>query len=63
MRQMFPLVFAAVSKIVPGETLRWLSFGRVEADEPFTGDCHTALLDLASDFERRITDALMVQVR
>lgn len=33
MRQMFPLVSAAVSKIVPAETLRWLSFGHVEADE------------------------------
>ncbi len=33
MRQMFPLVSAAVSKIVPPETLRWLSFGHVEADE------------------------------
>jgi len=33
MRQMFPLVAAGVSKILPAETLRWVSFGHVEADE------------------------------
>lgn len=33
MRQMFPLVSAAVSKILPADTLRWVSFGHVEADE------------------------------
>ena len=32
-RQMFPLVSAAVAKIMPLETLRWISFGHVEADE------------------------------
>lgn len=33
MRQMFPLVSAGVSKVVPAATLRWVSFGHVEADE------------------------------
>lgn len=33
MRQLFPLVAAGVSRIVPVETLRWISFGHVEADE------------------------------
>lgn len=33
MRQMFPLVSAGLSKIVAPETLRWVSFGHVEADE------------------------------
>ena len=33
MRQMFPLVAAGVSKILPAEALRWVSFGHVEADE------------------------------
>ena len=33
MRGLFPLVSAAVAKIVPLETLRWISFGHVEADE------------------------------
>lgn len=33
MRQMFPLVLAGVSKVLPPETLRWVSFGHVEADE------------------------------
>ncbi len=33
MRGIFPLVSAAVAKIVPLETLRWISFGHVEADE------------------------------
>ena len=33
MRQMFPLVSAGVSKVLPPETLRWVSFGHVEADE------------------------------
>lgn len=33
MRQMFPLVAGGVSKILPPETLRWVSFGHVEADE------------------------------
>ncbi|HEV8297686.1 MAG TPA: MBL fold metallo-hydrolase [Acidimicrobiales bacterium] len=33
MRQLFPLVSAAVAKIVPLDDLRWISFGHVEADE------------------------------
>ena len=33
MRQMFPLVSAGVSKVLPAEMLRWVSFGHVEADE------------------------------
>jgi len=33
MRQMFPLVSAAVSRVVPAASLRWVSFGHVEADE------------------------------
>ena len=33
MRQLYPLVSAAVSSIVPLEDLRWISFGHVEADE------------------------------
>jgi flavorubredoxin len=33
MRQMFPLVSAGVSKVLPSDTLRWVSFGHVEADE------------------------------
>lgn len=32
-RQMFPLVSAAVSRVVAADQLRWLSFGHVEADE------------------------------
>ena len=33
MRRMFPLVSAGVSKVLPVDTLRWVSFGHVEADE------------------------------
>lgn len=33
MRQMFPLVAAGVSTVLPAESLRWISFGHVEADE------------------------------
>jgi flavorubredoxin len=33
MRQLYPLVSAAISQIVPLDTLRWISFGHVEADE------------------------------
>jgi flavorubredoxin len=33
MRGLFPLVSAAVAKIMPIERLRWISFGHVEADE------------------------------
>lgn len=33
MREMFPLVSAGVSKVLPVDTLRWVSFGHVEADE------------------------------
>jgi flavorubredoxin len=33
LRGLFPLVSAAVSRIVPLETLRWITFGHVEADE------------------------------
>jgi flavorubredoxin len=32
-RQMFPLVSAAVTKVIPLERLRWVSFGHWEADE------------------------------
>jgi flavorubredoxin len=33
MRQLYPLVSAAIAQIVPLESLRWISFGHVEADE------------------------------
>jgi flavorubredoxin len=32
-RGMFPLVAEAVARVVPVESLRWISFGHVEADE------------------------------
>lgn len=32
-RQMFPDIAAAVTRVLPPERLRWLSFGHVEADE------------------------------
>jgi flavorubredoxin len=32
-RKMFPTIAAAVSRVLPLEKLRWLSFGHVEADE------------------------------
>ena len=32
-RQLFPLVSAAVGRVIPVETLRWITFGHVEADE------------------------------
>ena len=32
-RQLFPLVSEAISKVVPVESLRWISFGHVESDE------------------------------
>ncbi len=32
-RGLFPLVAEAMSKVVPVETLRWITFGHVEADE------------------------------
>lgn len=33
MRMLFPLVSAAVARVIPLERLRWISFGHVEADE------------------------------
>ena len=33
MKQLFPLVSAAVGSIIPLESLRWISFSHVEADE------------------------------
>jgi flavorubredoxin len=33
MRGLFPLVAEAVDRVLPVETLRWVSFGHVEADE------------------------------
>ena len=33
LRRMFPLVLAAVARIVPPQELRWISFGHFEADE------------------------------
>ncbi len=32
-RRMFPLVQAAVTRVMPPATLRWITFGHVEADE------------------------------
>jgi flavorubredoxin len=32
-RMMFPLVSAALAKVIPIERLRWIAFGHVEADE------------------------------
>nr|WP_298683377.1 MBL fold metallo-hydrolase [uncultured Dongia sp.] len=32
-RRMFPLVRAAMAKIMPPESLRWITFGHIEADE------------------------------
>jgi flavorubredoxin len=32
-RRMFPLISAAVARVLPPERLRWISFGHVEADE------------------------------
>jgi flavorubredoxin len=32
-RQLFPLVSQAISRIIPLEKLRWISFGHLEADE------------------------------
>jgi flavorubredoxin len=32
-RQLFPSVSAAVNRIIPVESLRWITFGHVEADE------------------------------
>jgi flavorubredoxin len=33
MRQLFPLVSAAIAKVMPLERLRWIGFGHIEADE------------------------------
>src|SRR6201998_1523731 len=33
MRQLFPLVSEAISRVVPLDKLRWISFAHVEADE------------------------------
>ena len=33
MRSLFPLVSAAMKQVIPIESLRWISFGHVEADE------------------------------
>lgn len=33
MRGLFPLVSSAVSTVTPADSLRWVSFGHVEADE------------------------------
>ena len=33
LRRMFPLVHAAVSRLIPPEKLRWITFGHYEADE------------------------------
>jgi flavorubredoxin len=33
MRQLFPVVSEAIARLIPLETLRWISFGHLEADE------------------------------
>lgn len=48
-RAMFPLVSAAVEKIMPLQRLRWVSFGHVEADE-----CGAMNLWLAAAPEARV---------
>lgn len=32
-RQLFPMVRSAVERVIPAESLRWVSFGHVESDE------------------------------
>jgi flavorubredoxin len=33
LRQMFPLIHSAISRLIPPERLRWITFGHYEADE------------------------------
>src|SRR5262245_47422702 len=33
LRRMFPLLHSAVSRLIPPEQLRWITFGHYEADE------------------------------
>ena len=56
MRGLFPMVSDAISTVLPVTSLRWVSFGHVEADEcgSFTGDCSAALRGLASALDARI---------
>ena len=73
MRGMFPLVSAAVSRVVAPETLRWISFSHLEADEcgsmnewlaaaPLstvvhgTTGCMISLSDLADRMPRPLAD-------
>jgi flavorubredoxin len=49
-RGMFPLVAEAVARVMPVESLRWISFGHVEADE-----CGSMNMWLAAAPDSRVT--------
>jgi flavorubredoxin len=48
MRGLFPLVSAGVSTVLPADTVRWLSFGHLEADESGSMNEWLALAPLAT---------------
>jgi flavorubredoxin len=78
-RQMFPLVSDAVSRVMPVDQLRWISFGHVEADEcgsmnqwlgaapqstvaqSMTG-CMVSLNDLADRAPRALADGEVLDI-
>ncbi|MDQ1480830.1 MAG: hypothetical protein QOI44_1691 [Actinomycetota bacterium] len=78
-RQMFPLVSEAISRVMPVDQLRWISFGHVEADEcgsmnqwlgaapqstvaqSMTG-CMVSLNDLADRAPRALADGEVLDI-
>ena len=54
MRFLFPLVSEAVSTVVPAESLRWVTFGHVEADESGSMNQWLALAPQATVMQSQI---------
>ena len=54
MRGLFPLVSGAVAILLPPESLRWVSFGHLEADE--SGSMNEWLAARAARHGRAVTD-------
>jgi len=54
MRGLFPLVSEAVSRVLPAESLRWVSFGHVEADESGSMNDWLALAPAATVVQSQI---------
>ncbi len=52
LRSLFPLISAAVARVIPIERLKWITFGHLEADE--CGSMNSWLAALAAAYDERL---------